>query len=656
MAWLPSPCLAATAQRALSPPRSLSLLVTPGNLNTGAPDDPGQFLSAANQGWTHWWTFNRDPFLAELRKPGSGLAAATPLGGARATGAAPGLDAALVHLEVVPLLQQRLAQTKDNDLAVGCLMALGKIGEAPRELVRGEDITTVEASISARLTDSNEIVRDTAVLALGLVGGPRVAALLISIIEESDDGKKALGVGRVDRGTKAAALYALGLVGHRSRRPSERTLVVSHLLRALEAQPDEGELGVAAALGLAWAPLKLEASATPTDAPPKGQEDTIRRLLAVYEGGKANAVVRAHVPVAIARLVQTKSGLEDPANALPRAALHERLRLEVISAFNAGLAIRGGEKNSMVREGLAQALGLLVEPRRDGPDRDAIERLVDGSDTANTWEGGLSRVALARVAARAGIDKKSTRGEIATEIIEGLRLDCTEGKNADRAWSALALGLYEHAIHRAGGASSLETLNAIQAQLLKGASPTGAAAAAIAMGLAGDQEHKSEIEGRLDSGDFMVRGIMATSLALMGARDKQVRLRNLIAERLVHPTVLQASSVALALLHDEGLVELLVSKIARSRFMEDRIAALQGLAWSYDVTAVPALLYVVREKRVGTRVIDDKSRAFAAAALGAICAGSPLPWNTHLALDLTWSAAPPSLTDRRLGGGVLDLF
>ncbi len=653
---LTTPCAAACAQQALAPPRGLNLLPDPGAPGSGGPNDLGQYFQGGGSGWTLWWTFNRDPFLAELREPGSGNVIAMPLNGARTTTGPKGLDVNRVHREVVPLLQERLAKTRDIDLAVGCLIAMGKIGEAPRELAKEHELTPVESSIRARLKDGSRPVRNTALLALGLVGGPRATALLASIVEGSTEGKKALGVARIERVGKAYAIYALGLVGHRTRRHSERTLVVSRLLQALESEPEESEYGVAAVLSLGWAPLPLEVAPVPSDAEPRGQENTIRRLLALFEGRKTNVFIRAHIPVAIARLIQSDSGLEDSANALPHAALRERLRLEFVGRFEQGLAQRGGDKSPLAREGLIQALGLLVEPRPDGPDRNAIERLVEIGETSVSWGGALTRVALARVAIRAGTDTTSSRGEIAAAIVERLRNDCTRGRNIHRPWATLALGLFEDAIQSAGGAPSLETRDVLEKQLRKGVSPASTAAASIALGLARDQEVKDELIKGLESGEFMVRGLMSTSLAFMGARDAQIHLRNVIAEKLVNPTFLRSAATALALFHDEGLVELLVGKLARSRFMSERVAALGGLAWSNDPGAIPALLYVVREKRIGSRVIDDKSRAFAAAALGTLCSGSSLPWNSHLALDLTWTATPPSLTDEREGGGVLDLF
>ncbi|MGB0331132.1 MAG: hypothetical protein ACPGPE_04880, partial [Planctomycetota bacterium] len=75
-----------------------------------------------------------------------------------------------------------------------------------------------------------------------------------------------------------------------------------------------------------------------------------------------------------------------------------------------------------------------------------------------------------------------------------------------------------------------------------------------------------------------------------------------------------------------------------------------------DPAAADALLFVLTERRLSSKPIDDTSRAFAASALGNLCARDPLPWNTRLALDVVWNAAPPSLTDARNGGGVLDVL
>ncbi len=628
----------------------------PGDTTRGGPGDLGGQFIGGSASWTRWWAFNREPFLAELRMSGSGRAMAMPLQGERPTTSIPGLSQRKVFEEVVPMLQGHLEDTRDNDLAVGCLLALGKIGEAPHGLAKELELTSVESSILPRLKDSNERVRDAAVISLGLVGGPKAAALLASIVQGLDEGKKAVGGRRVDERTQAFATYALGLVAHHTRRPSERTFIVSHLLKIAEEHYKHTELAAAAVISLGWAPLPLAPKPAGQKGAASGQELTIRRLYALYVEDGTDLRARAHIPVAIARLIQAEAGTPDPQAALAIAARREQLRLEFVGRFAAGLAARGGDKVVSAREGLALALGLLTEPRPDGPDREAMDRLLDLTKKGQDREGGLASIALARIAARAGADRESARAEMARGITGALAELAVNGNGSQRPWATLSLGLYERAVIAAGAPPSLKHRALLRDRLEDAASPEAASAAGMALGLASDEEAIPEVTRGLSGGDYTVRGLYATALALLEATTSIQTLRDIAADDLVAPVVLREVSITLALLRDDFLVELLVGKLARARFMPERIAALQGLAWCNDPGAVPALLYVMREKRIGRRKIDDTSRAFAAAALGAVCSRRSLPWNAHLALDVNWNAAPPSLTHARNGGGVLDLF
>ncbi|QDV07364.1 HEAT repeat protein [Planctomycetes bacterium Poly30] len=629
----------------------------PGDTTRGGPGDPGGYFLEGSASWTRWWAFNREPFLAELRYRGAGDVMAMPLGGERRTGSLPGLSEQKVFTEVVPMLQERLSSTRDLDLAVGCLLALGKIGEAPKEYLQAADAISVEASILPRLKDANERVRDAAVIALGLVGGPRSTTLLAALVDGRDEGKKALGGGRIDERTRAFAAYALGLVGHHSRRHSERTFVVEHLLQVAEVHAKDTEVAAAAILGIGWAPLPFDVPETGDEAPPAGQEATVRRLLALFDADSTDLRARSQAPVAIARLTRANVGSpENSHDVLAVAAAQEELRQRMLARFTLALSLRSGEKNATVREGVCQALGLLVEPRADGRDRDAIERLLQVAKEGQEREGGLALLALARIAGRAGTDVESVRGAVAQDLAGLFRGLASEGKASQRPWAALALGLFEHLRHGAGASASLQNRALLMKELGDAVSPEGKSAAAVALALAGDDEGTGTLVKGLTTGSFSVRGLFATSLALLQAHGAVDALQDVAADPLVAPQVLREASIALALLKDDDLVELLVTRLARARLMPERIAALQGLAWCNDPGAVPALLYVMREDRIGKRKIDDTSRAFAAAALGAICSNRSLPWNAHLALDVTWSAAPPTLTNERDGGGVLDLF
>ncbi|MEM8713876.1 MAG: hypothetical protein AAGG01_23275, partial [Planctomycetota bacterium] len=575
----------------------------------------------------------------------------------------PGLDRKRVHTEAVPLMIQRLEETRDLDLAVGCLLALGKIGEAPRDLARAEGLASVEAAVSARLTDANERVRDASILALGLVGGPRASTTLAEIAAGLPEGRKALGGGRIDSRSRAFGAYALGLIGHHSRRPSERTFVVGQLLDLAFAEARDTELATAAIVSLGWAPLpfeaRLEASGSDDVLPQlRGQEATVRRLLQLYFSDETDLRARAQAPAAIARLVLTDPGsaTRTPQEVLTIATQREELRREVLRLFTDRLRARGGERNASIREGLAQALGLLTVPSADGVDRDAIEQLIATAQKGQEREAGLALLSLARVATRAGADTETERATVSRGIADELGRTVREGSASARPWATLGLGIYEHGIRLRGGTTPAKYRSELARRFDKAVSPEESGAAAIALGLAADPSLTDKLTRGLVTGAFNVRGQFALSLALTGVTEAIGTLQSVAANTLLAPSLLRDASIALALLRDDSLVELLVSRLAQARLMGERIAALKALAWSSDPTALSALLYVLREPRIGKRRIDDTSRAFAAAALGAIASRRSLPWNAHLALDITWSAAPPTRPGVRDGGGVRDRF
>ncbi|MGK0482003.1 MAG: hypothetical protein ACJAQ3_001981 [Planctomycetota bacterium] len=641
----------ARAQTPLSPPSGAPLPLGHDDTTRGGPGASGGYFVDGTASWARWWALNREPFLAQIRTPDSGPAIAMPLNGERPTGPIHGLNTRKVFSEVVPALQGRLKRARNVDLVVSCLLALGKIGEAPRDLAKELELRSVESSIQPRLRDTNKRVREAALIALGLVGGPKAAVLLTAMVNELPEGKKALGGGRVDQRSRAFATYALGLTAHHSRRLSERTFAVAQLIRTAEEHFKDTEVGAAAVISLGWAPLPLAPPASNPDADVEGQESTIRRLYALFERRGTDLRTRAHIPAAIARLIRSTAGQADPQVALAIAGRREQLRIEFLGHFAAGLATRGGEKVDSAREGLTQGLGILAEPRAEGPDKDAIEQLLKVAKKGEEREGGLALVALARIAARVGNDQGGPRAEVARGITSNVSKLATKGNRDQRPWAALSLGLFEEKAIAAGAPPSLESRVLLRRLLVKAQGPEERSAAGIALGLASDEESIPLLIQRLSGGEYT----FATALGLLRANAAIPRLSGIAANPLVAAIMTREASISLALLHADSLVGLLWGNFTQAELMPERIAALQGLAWCNDLRAVPNLLYVLR-KPIGMRSIDDTSRAFAAAALGALCSRRSLPWNAHLALDITWNDAPPSLTSPRNGGGVLDLF
>ncbi|MEM9803596.1 MAG: HEAT repeat domain-containing protein, partial [Planctomycetota bacterium] len=561
---------------------------------------------------------------------------------------------ATIHTTVVPLLLERLGSTRDLDLLASCLLSLGKIGEPPADLAAAQDLTSIADAILPHLGQANQGVRDLAVLSLGLLGEGRHVPLLASIALDEGDERRALKSRSIDRRTRSFAAYALGHIGATTTRRSERALVVHELLRLADEERDDADMLAAAVISLGWSPLPFEPRALDDDAETSdklGREKAIELLSEILDDPRADERGRAQIPVAIARLILFDSPTGDADEAADVSRLREHLRTAAIERFAAAIAKRGGARQPGIREGAAQALGLLVADRREGVDAKAREALLALASEGQDGEAGLGLVALGRLAGRAA-PGSATSNELGT----ALRTTAVQGPAMRRPWALLALGVAADRAAAAGTPPQYGTRALVAKRLVDAPPPSERSAAAISLGLASADEAKEALMKGLDSGDFWARGLHALGLARMGADAAVPPLRDIVAVDIYRPYLLRDAATALALLGDDLLVDLLTFRLAIARFMPQRVAALLAFAWTDDPSSIEALLFVLREDRMSRRSIDDASRAFAATALGALCGRTALPWNTRIALDVTWSVAPPSLTNRRGGGGVLDVL
>ncbi|MEM7519111.1 MAG: hypothetical protein AAF368_19570, partial [Planctomycetota bacterium] len=265
------------------------------------------------------------------------------------------------------------------------------------------------------------------------------------------------------------------------------------------------------------------------------------------------------------------------------------------------------------------------------------------------------QIALARIAARA-TGQGEAEEEVAAEIVEALLERCQKGDTGERAWASLALGLHEYKKANAGGASSLKVRAVLVDRFRRGKNVGEVAAAAVGLGLAGEREIHRDLIREMTGGHFIVRGLYAAALPLMKAEEALGALRRELASEVPIPVFQREATQALAMFRDVSLTEQMTAAIKRAESTDEQVAVLHGAMRSGETRMVPLLLEILNEKRLGKRKIDDRARAFAAVALGSICSRRALRWNAHLALEVTWSAAPPTLTFEQAGGGVLDLL
>jgi hypothetical protein len=558
----------------------------------------------------------------------------------------------VVYGEVYPALLSALDSTKDVDLQASCLLALAKLGSPPEALRATLELPPLEVVVSPYLRAANERVRDLAVLALGISGEAHFAPLLCSIARDRPLGRNAIRGRKVDRRTRTFATYALGLLGAQSHRRAERALV-EHDLRLIAAENIKtADLLVASTISLGWCPLPvLPAAEEEGGATPGGREATIRALLDLADARKVDFRGSAQIPVAVARLIAApldSSGGSQPVGASARMA---ELRDEVVTRFSAELHGPRAEKLATTREGLAQALGLLVLDIPSGADLAAIEKLTTVARTGQETEALLAMVALARICGRSSLE----RGQTARDLRKTLTQLAMEGSTLQQASALLALGIADDRAQASGHPPALGT-RAFLAKRARSGLPSQSTAAAVALGLTGDGRNGAAIRRGLTSGDFIDRGARAIAAAMLKDAKALETIRSELRTNLYRPYLTRDFATALALVGDTSLVPTLVDRLVGAMFIPERVAAVQAFEWCTDPAAADALLFVLTERRLSSKPIDDTSRAFAASALGNLCARDPLRWNTRLALDVVWNAAPPSLTDARNGGGVLDVL
>lgn len=553
--------------------------------------------------------------------------------------------------EVYPALLEFLETTRDVDLQASCLLALAKIGSPPEALTASLGLPGLSAVLPPYLRAANERVRDLAVLALGISGEAHFAPLLSSVARDRKEGRDAIRGGKVDWRTRTFATYALGLIGASSHRRAERALI-EHDLRLIATENlDTADLVVASVISLGWCPLPVLPSAGEEAATPGGREATIRALLQLADARKVDFRGRAQIPVAIARLVAAPLEGTPPSTAALASSRMGELRTELVSRFSAELHGNRAKKLATTREGVAQALGLLVLDRSTGPDVAAIQGLLAVARTGQETESLLSMVALARICGRSSIERGQTARHLRRELTEL----AMKGSTPQQASALLALGVADDRGQASGQSPALGTRTFLAKRCQTG-SPSPSTAAAVALGLTGDPDLGPALRGGLTTGDFMDRGVRAIAGAMLADEGALTIIRAELGQNLYRPYLTRDFATALALTGDPALVPLLVDRLVSAAFIPERVAAVQAFEWCSDPDAVSALLFVLAERRLNRKRIDDTSRAFAASALGNLCARDPLPWNTRLALDVVWNAAPPSLTDARNGGGVLDVL
>ncbi|HIG11351.1 MAG TPA: hypothetical protein EYQ59_06855 [Planctomycetes bacterium] len=590
--------------------------------------------------WEPWWAFNKDPFLnlkAVIHHGDLILGSDNYfLGHAPTNLVRESLRPSrmVVESEIVPALLRVLAAETDNDLVTGVQVALAKIG------VRGPETSEF---LQHFLDSPNQEIAETAAVSLGILADPGSVDVLLDLLFDTKAGREAVGDHEVHWRTRAFAAYGLGLVGFRSKSPVLRRRVIRNLTSALEgpalalATPD---VAVACLTAIGLVPLSedpncalLEVSRlTPTHCR-RGQ---LRWLINYSTQPKLNYMVRAHIPTALARLVQDSSR---------NLGLRAEVMVGLIGQATASSAQRE------LRESAIGALGAVATASDSAADlqaRATLTLLAKQSREAQTRT--LAVVALGQVGGRLmGVTAADQAGidEVRGFLVERFK----NGRSSDRPWVALALALLERRVMDSGLDHSSAVAELLHTAFEKAKAPRDVGSLAISLGVMREVEAADALQKKLLSiNDDRARGYICIGLGLMNARGAVGTLREILEASRYRPLLLRETAISLGLLGDKSVVDDLIDELREATSLTAQASIASALGTIGDARSIPPLLRMLEDRDLNVR-----ARAFAAVALGIVADKEPLPWNAKIAVGVNYNANTPTLTDGQ-GSGILDIL
>jgi HEAT repeat protein len=605
-------------------------------------------MNAADEGdiddtlWNVWWELNKHPYLRikdHLYGPGMvSDGESFFLHGDASEPLLPPLRPGSEEIQgvVAPTLLQMLGTTRDDELLGQLLLALAKTGSADREATGAGDLgSAIEASLHGFIDHANAGVAERAILALGVLGRDSAAPELAALLE----GKSSSAASRPSERERAFAAYALGLLGHQTPREDVRRYIVHKLsVELFRADGASRDVAVSCANAIGIVPLPLEGEPERAVHSPRAatasRQGQLGWLLEVFSDTQRKFLVRAHIPVALARLLE----------GVPAAhPIREEIRSALIDAI--GPHSRAPRE---IQQGAAIALGQIGDADADGGDQAvarALERCVSGAGDPTVRN--LALIALGQIACRPGGgpgDPLASLGRVRDYLIDQL----ANGRASARPWAALAVGVLGHGQLQLGRGVGPEIQGALAEQFERARSTHDLGALAVAVGLCDlDGELQRTTALLLHGGDEPTRGYAALGLGLLGQAASASSLLETLELADFRPLLARESAVALTLIGHQDLVPSLLARLSRAESLASLAAIAPALGWNGDARAIAPLCRMLSEAE-----LPDLARAEMVWALGTICAGGDLPWYTVYSVNSHYLAAPPTL---RSGSGLLDL-
>jgi HEAT repeat protein len=602
----------------------------PGGRGTTGPITRGIQLTADLSTWRYWWEFNKHSYIG-LREA---IHQSGPITGSDVFWLGPrnlppsqnmlAPTDSQIHEDVLPALKRAIDSTDQRDIVSSCMVAMAKIGQ-DHEKFKLVDV------FALRLSRSNQEIRETAALAMGISAVPSEKALnnLIALACNDANGRK-LSNGKVSNRTRSFALYGLGLYANEHPSPLIKRRALTAMRSVLEDTSRERNVKVAAIQGIGMLAIDcFDPASQPL------LDEALDALLTFYtqKAGMGLQLVQSHCPTAIMKLIGRDH------------ARSEDFRQRFAAELKGKKKDRRG--NDLSRSAVL-ALGQMCEPYDNKTSVGAsYSKLLMA--TYNTHKDGQTR--YFSLLSLGQIGGKENRRFL-------LRILENGNKQLERPWAALALGVQAFAKYKALAAKGTsvdpdEIVGVALLEQLKDAkSPELIGALGVALGLTRFIDAAPEMQKRM-VGDMQKpeqAGYLCLGLALMRDQGSREVIQKTMAASSRRTTLFVQSAIALGVLGDKTAAEELHKKLGEEGANLATLAAIaEALGQIGDRRSIAPLKEALFDEDRG-----NMQRAFAAVSLGAVADRAMLPWHSKVSKNINYRAAVETLTNQQ--SGILDIL
>lgn len=531
----------------------------------------------ALDGWEAWWEVNGDAYLrAAASNGGRSITGQTTPG--REDRFEPPVLPAQFRRMVLPELAQALREG-DPQLVSEAALALGRSTPAG-------DTAPLCRLILPLLEDARRGVRRAAILALGLLGDPQASGALLSIVRDTEAGRRLLGEPEgVCKHCRSLAALSVGLMGS-----------TDHAGELLEALRTTRNSALRAFLVLAAAESSPASTAV------------LSEVLSLLRDSSEERGVRAQAAAAIAQMGRS----------VGRAALADLARL-----------LEESETPVEIRLSACIALGRLAEPH----DEEVVDLLL--RQTQQSGDQRCRQLAWMSLGRLLELDPDPTREEPRRRIVHHLlNAVLRPARGADRPFAALALGI---GLRAETSESKHKTLaqQKVREMLRRANQPSELGALALAAGLLRDARCTDHLIDRLADSRLVSLSIpLVQALGLLGDGAAATDLRRLALDEKADAGLRVQATRALALLNDHQVITGLQERVESCRSTQ---ALATYTACLGALRSSPALAPLLGLLRAGGPSPD--TRRLAAHAIGYLAETTESSWFLPYTIDSNYFLA-----------------